>query len=197
MKSLFVFVFAALIGCSPPTYGEIVFFDISDNNGTAGEGLENFGFFTASGVTITVSTFSASNSNSAFQANGSRGGVDNNDVDNDEILTFTFTFANPFATLNFIDLQGVGNNLSDAAFVNINGAVTTLFTGQPDFNGTTDVWTPAGGIVINSGDSIVFTAADKFGVQGIELDVEAIPECSSVFMFASAIAVSNRRRRRS
>jgi hypothetical protein len=100
-----------------------------------------------------------------------------------------------------VDLTGVGSDSADQATVDFTGGTSVdLHTGQPDFNGSADVWQPAGGIALNSGDTISFTSSAVFGLETITFDIvtTAVPEPSTFTSFGiiSSLLLIRRRRKR-
>lgn len=192
-------------------HADLAMFDLTDpTNGdeSAGEAFENDMPFTSNGVTITAttdSTFSGA-TGSSYSANGSGGGVNSAGTSDDgasvldalETITFTVTFAAPVTALQLteIDLSGVGATAADQATINVAGTSFDLFTGQPDFAGGSDTWTPS--IAINSGDTIVFSAAEAYALNSITFHTTtAVPEPTAALMFGIALAGLGFRRRRS
>ena len=194
---------------------ELVVFDMSDPTGTAGSAGEAFeagaSTFTMSDVTLGVnvaSAFAGGDGSAAYSANSGGGGINTggtsadgaSDLDVDETLTLTWTFAaTEMVTLLSMDFSGIGSDATDAAFVSINGGTAIqLNTGAADFSGGTDTWTPSGGLAIVSGDTYTFTAADQFDIADIIVDVtSAVPEPSSAIclgLFALCGVVTRRRK---
>ena len=192
---------------------ELVTLDLTDAASTAGDSFENTGTFSTNGVTFSVSAATTlGDGTGSFSANGSNAGVDSDgvtgaggdsasEIDNGETLTFSLTFAaTTTVSLNNIDFQGVGGSASDQASVSINGgAATNLFTGQADFNGSSDVWTPSGGISLSSTNTIAITTSDQISLQAISFDINLapVPEPASAITFAgicSTLALWRRRR---
>ncbi len=154
---------------------------------------------TFSGVTITASpTGGVINATStSLGVDGTVTGEDADQVDSAETLTFTFAFAPPTTvSLTEINFAGVGaNGAGDDAIVTVGGSTYNLATGATDFNGSTDIWTPSGGITLSSGDTIVFEAQTAVGLEGITLDVVPEPAAGLLAVFGIVTLIVQRRRR--
>lgn len=158
--------------------------------GAAGTALDGGGSYNFAGVTLAASAnvgvVNATASRMGINIVGD-GGDDSDEIDFafGEELTFTITFAGPLSvSLTSLDLVGVGPSAGDEANLTFSGSPTVVLqTGATDFNGSTDVWTPAGGVSIASGDTILFQAGTKFGLEGIAFDVNTIPEPASMFVW--------------
>jgi hypothetical protein len=191
----------------------IISFDLLDPTGvggTAGEAFESGSPFTASGLTIAVAgTTTLGSTTGVYSANTSEAGFNSgglvadqaSGLDFGETLTFTLNFAGLNVSFASIDFSGIGSSSADSAFVAVSGgAPAELFTTVPGFNGTTDVWTPSGGLTIANNDTIVVTASDVVFLERISFDVTAVPE-PSTFAFlglltGGVMAHRVRRRRR-
>ena len=190
--------------------GALVNFNLLDPTGTAntaGEAFEAGMPFTNMGITLSaIPTTTLGSGSGTFSANTTSAGINSagttadgaSEVDAGETLTFTVSFApSTIVSLTSIDFSGIGSDATDAAFVSINGgSAISLFTGQPDFNGGTDVFTPT--IGITSGDTLAISAADAVGLQEISFHATAlaVPEASSLFALSlCGFAVLTRRRR--
>ncbi len=170
--------------------GDLVGFDLSTNG--VGIDLENNGTATIDGVTINVTVGTnivGNDGNAAFNAIADRAGVDTggvfsgggdsaSELDVGETLAFEVQFGPTIqeVLLSSINLQGVGPNADDRAFVNIGGNSVTLETSVPGFDGNTDIYTPLTPIALRSGDTVNFTAETTIGVQAINFAVTAVPE---------------------
>lgn len=206
---------AILLIASAPVHGAIIVLDLLDPTGianTAGEAFESAGSYTESGVTFTVSATSVNGSMSgSFSANGSSAGVDTDgqtgaqgdatsEIDSGETLIFTMSFSGLNLLLTAIDFDEVGAaDGDDAGLVSIAGAVpVVLETGVADFNGTSDVWTPTGGVEILSGESIAISAEDNVELISISFSTAsaAVPEPTHFAFLFSCAAVAVYRKRR-
>lgn len=198
------FFLAASLGIliTTPGLASIQTLDLT-TNGAAGSDLDAGLPHTFAGVTLTATA-----NGGIVNATATSLGVDvvgDGSDDSDQIdsatgedLTFALSFAGT-VFLTSLDLTGVGPAAGgdDALiFINADPAIV-LKTGVTDFNGSSDVWSPAGGIALNSGDTIRFEAVDSFGLQAIAFDVRAIPEPISLFVWTAGIAACLCRRRRS
>ena len=168
------------------------------NNG-AGADLDGGGSHIVNGVTITSSAVNG-DPHALTNSLGVDGPASSSTDDSDQIdgpfgplgllfsesLTLTLTFGGA-TSVSFVsvNMTGVGAaGAGDAALVAISsfngGASTLLETGVTDFVGGGDIWTPSGGIPLTSGDTIVFTAQTKYGLENLTLDI--IPEPSSAVL---------------
>ena len=165
---------------------------------------------TQEGVTLEMNTSTTLGPTllSEFNAISTNAGIDSlstttNDnpsgIDFGEELTFEITFdSTMFAVELFsVDWNRVGADSSDAAIFSLNkSSVVELHTGEANFNGTTDVWTPPN-LSLTSGDVILLTATDEVGLQGITFNVTNVPEPTSLMCFlAPIVAMIPRRSRR-
>ena len=195
------------------THADLIF-NLTQDIGSAGEALEiPPGTFTSCGIRVEVSATSTipGNTGAVFSANSSSAGINTGNVtgaadaasalDAGETLTFTFTFTNPDVRLTEVDFSGVGgndgagNSAGDAAFVTAAGTSVSLFTGVSGFSGGSDTWTPAGGIALVSGDTLVVSAEDNIILSSFTLTAAAVPEPSSLVLFGIAGLFGTRRRR--
>ncbi len=164
--------------------------DPTGDVGTAGEAFETGNSFTVSGVTFSLAAATSLGSmTGSYSANSSTAGINSDGVgdapselDLGESLTFTLTFddAALMVELESIDFSGVGSTADDAALVTATAGAFTLFTGQADFNGSTDVWSPAG-ISFSTGETMAVQAsgvANVVALQAMSFDVStiAVPE---------------------
>lgn len=182
----------------------LITLDLLDPTGTgntAGEAFNLPNSFFVSGVTFDASTtttlgtgtssFSSNTSNAGVDSDGitSGGGDSASELDAGETLKLTLTFdaAAWSVALANVDLSGVGGS-TDAATVTTPAGTFDLFTGQPDFNGSTDVWSPSG-LTFASGQMIQFETNDRISVPAITFDITAIavPE-PSAFLFMAIVA---------
>lgn len=128
--------------------------------------------------------------------NSNASGIGINDANIDgmaESITLSFSID---TELNFLDLGGVGGDVSDGADVTIAGTNFQFFTGQPDFNGSSDVFTPATPIALTAGQTIVITGASATSVFDIDsISVTAVPEPSSTLLLTSLAGLFVLRRR--
>lgn len=173
---------------------DIILFDLKDAAGTAGRALETSGSFTTNGMTITVETESSEGDlTSSFSANATTAGVNTGGTSLDqasqlesyELLKFTLSGSGFYLTS--IDFQGVGGTgAGDAALVTVGGVGYKLETGADDFNGSTDLWTPAGGILLASGSLIEIKSENVIGLESLSIEtISAIPEPASMGMLVS------------
>lgn len=110
-----------------------------------------------------------------------------------ESITISFSMDVEF---NFIDLGGVGGDVSDGASFTINGTATNLFTGVSGFNGSTDVYTPSPPISLAAGNSIVLTGSSSTSIFDLDgINVTAIPESSAALLGTLGFLALLRRRR--
>lgn len=203
--TLAVFVVAFFAATLDSAQAAPIVFDLTDPTSgaaTAGEDLESSGSASQGGVTITATAAGgALNSLSNSFGVNATGSDDSDQIEFDfsESLTFTITFNAPTTvSLTEIDFLGIGPNANDDALVNVAGAGNvTLETGATDFAGTPDTWTPAGGISLSSGDTIVFTPSShdgaSFGLESITFDV--VPEPATCISFAIGMFFLGIRRR--
>lgn len=188
---------AVCLSLSGTAVGGIITFDFLDPSGTgntAGEAFELGNPFADMGVTISASVATTLGSGTgSYSANTSTAGIDSDGVtsgggdaaselDAGETLTISFTFSGLDVSLQSVDFGGVGSDTSDMAIVALNGgAGIELYTGQPDFNGTTDLWTPSG-FVLQSGDQMSFSTSDRAFLTAMTVSTAAVPEPSTFLM---------------
>lgn len=129
-----------------------------------------------------------------LNSNASGLGVGDANVDGTaESISISF---NTDVFFNFIDLGGVGGDLADGANFTIGGSSIDLFTGEPDFNGSTDVYTPTSPISLSAGDSIVLTGSSTTSIFDLDgINVTAVPEPSTALLGAIGVLALLRRRR--
>ncbi len=207
-------VFVVAFTCARLSAGVITLdlLDPTGDAGTAGEAFEAGNSFTVAGVTFSVAASTSLGSMTGpYSANSSTAGLNSDDVGDEaseldlgESLTFTLTFddAALMVELENIDFSGVGATAADSAFVTTTAGSFTLFTGQADFNGTTDVWSP-GGITFSTGDMLAIQAsgvANVIALQAMSFDVSTIavpePAVLPALLCLSACVVGFRRCRR-
>ena len=172
-----------------------LFFDL-ESDGSAGPALENTGTYTEAGVTINA-TATGGDLNSLSTSFGVDGGdSDQIDAGLGEKIDFEFVFTGLTVSILSLDFVGVGSaSGDDAVFFTINnGVLTQLETGATDFNGSSDIYTPAVPIALSSGDVLTITAEDVAGIEGITLNV--VPEPSSLGLLGLGSLIIARRRRR-
>ena len=191
--------------CSP-SEASIQVLDLT-TNGAAGAALDSGLSYVFSGVTLTASATStigtpevnATSSSLGVNITGNGSDIsDQIDAAFGEELTFTFTFGPSYMLkLLSIDLLGVGPTTpGDDAHVYINAnPPVVLHTGVTGFNGTTDVWTPAGGIPLSSGDTIRFVAGTSFGIQTMTFQVVPEPVSLCVWIVGTAVCLCRRKSR--
>ena len=175
----------------------------------AGAALDSTGTFSISGLTITATAaggdVNALTSSLGVDTPSAVGSDDSDQIEFDfsESLTFVLSFAGATSvTLTEIDFAGIGAaGAGDGAFVNVAGTGFLLETGAAGFSGSSDVWTPPGGISLNSGDTIVFSAESvagaSFGLQTITFDIVPEPAMGISAMLGILLVFSRRRARRS
>lgn len=185
----------------------IVTLNMLNVSGSAGEAFNSSSSFTDSGVTFSVSAtttlgsmtgrFSANTTSSGVDSDGLSGvgGDDTSGMDAGETLNLLIAFpTNIDVTLTEIDFDEIGPaNGDDAALVSVGGNSFTLETGATNFNGSSDEWSPM--ISINDGNVISFSAEDNYEIISISFDIQAVPEPTSLVMFASILGFCVRRRK--
>ena len=133
-----------------------------------------------------------------LNSNASGLGVGDANIDGTgESITLSFDFDVEF---NFIDLGGTGTAMeaeSDGASFTINGNTINLFTGQPNYNGSTGVYTPSSPIALTAGNAIVLTGSSITSIFDLDgINVSAVPEPTTALLSAlGALALLRRRRR--
>jgi len=122
-------------------------------------------------------------------------GVVDENLQTSESINITFDVQTQLISL---DLGGISDSLSDGAVIVVgSNAPVSLYTGQPNFNGTSDIWSPSTPITLNAGQSILISGSDPAAV--IDLDrftVAAVPEPSSFLLlgFGGLTLLSRRKR---
>jgi hypothetical protein len=142
-------------------------------------------------LTMTVSSVGGN-----LNSNASGLGVGDANLDGiTESITISFNINVEF---NFIDLGGTGSALdalADGASFTINGNTVNLYTGQPNYNGTTGVYTPSSPITLTAGDTIVLTGSSSTSIFDLDgINVTAIPEPSAALLGAVGFLALRRRR---
>ncbi|QDS98600.1 PEP-CTERM sorting domain-containing protein [Adhaeretor mobilis] len=164
-----------------PAIAETVVFDlraptdgINAGNDLEDEEMITGNMHTAGGITVTASAMGGA-------VNGTAAGMGvNADANNDdrdaieaafgESLSFTINFAGFTVDLVSIDFKEIGQE-DDSAIISINDVTAIeLHTGVDDFNGTSDVWTPAETVPLISGDKFTFSADIAFALEEITLE---------------------------
>ncbi len=204
--------FVAALTCANLSAG-VITLDLRDPAGSAGEAFEAGNSFTVSGVTFSVAASTSwGTATGSYSGNSSTAGVNSDGVGDEpsrldvgETLTFTLTFddAALMVELENIDFSLVGGTADQAALVTTTAGSFTLFTGAADFNGTTNVWSPAG-ITFSTGDAMVIQASGSDNVvalQAMSFDVAsiAVPEPAAfvvLFCLTACVAGFRCRRRR-
>lgn len=208
-------VLVSLFTCARLSAGVITLdlLDPAGVTGTAGDAFEAGDSFTTAGV-----TFSAAASTSlgamtgSYSANATTAGINSDgildapsELDVGERLAFTLTFDDAAFSveLQTVDFSGIGGTTDDSARVTTTAGTFTLFTGQPNFNGSTDVWSPIG-LVFATGDTIEVHAsglANNVALQAMSFDITTIsvPEPTAfpalLCLSASVVAVAGLRRK--
>jgi len=181
----------------------IVNLSMLDNSGVTGEAADAFeagNSFVDSGLTFAISVATTlGNGTGSFSANSTTAGINSDGsgdsasaLDLGETLTLTVTFSSQSVSsvvFKSLSLNGVGSaNGNDAAFVTVAGGSTvTLETGVTDFNGSSDVWTPNGGITLSSGDTIVLSAENTMAMEGASFEVSPVPEPGHIGVLSLAL----------
>ena len=208
-------VFVATIACGHVSAG-VISLDLLDPagvGGTAGEAFEARNPFTISDVTFSAAAVTSLGSmTGAYSANASTAGLNSvgvldspSEMDVGEVLTFTLTFDDAALAVKLlsIDFSGIGSTSDDSALATTSAGMFTLFTGQPDFNGSTDVWSPDG-ITYLTGDTISVQAsgvANEVALQAMSFNVTTIsvPEATifPALVFLTVCGAGLQRRRQS
>ena len=220
---LSTFIIISILSAAPSfVFAELVFDFTTDSSPTvttAGDVLDgtdgNSTPFTSMGVTVTVDTntsfvtsdvppsiFNAVSGGAGVNTIGVTSGDGASQVDVGEELVFTFTFDNPIASislteLDFVDFSSVGEQISVTApgtsfVLGIQGSDDGDF--QVD---SSQSFSPTGGILFSSGDSITIAAANfgDFQIQDLTFNLVSVPEPTSLLMFGAYVSVVARRRR--
>lgn len=101
-------------------------------------------------------------------------------INGTEALSLTF---DKDVQLVLIDLGNVGGDSSEGVTVTIDTLVIDLWTGQPDFGGTSDIYAPEDPVEVFAGTPIVFSpsgASSEFDIE--ELQFTVIPEPASLML---------------
>lgn len=147
-------------------------------------------------VDVTSTQMTVSANTSTLNSNMDTFGINDSSIDGlTEIITISF---DKDVIINIMDFSAIGADAMDGGSVTIGLlAPVTLFTGQPNFNGTTDTYTPATPITLLSGQSITITGStgsSDFSLSSINLTV--VPEPSSSSLLAvSALLLFKRKRK--
>lgn len=120
--------------------------------------------------------------NGNLNSNSSSFGIGDDSIDGvGEILMISF---DKDVMVNIVDFSAIGADVTDGANIKI-GMLSgvDLYTGQADFNGVTDRYTPSSPLLLSAGESITITGSDagsKFGLQSINVSI--VPEPSTLGM---------------
>lgn len=142
-------------------------------------------------MTVTATGGTLNSNSGDFGVDGSEPDEVNDFIDGtSESITLTFSTEVIF---NWIDLAGIGTEAQtdDHASITIAGTQLNLSTGVDNFNGSTDVYTPASPITLAIGESIILTgtsSTSSFELQGINLTV--VPEPGTFALLAGFSALS-------
>jgi len=111
-------------------------------------------------------------------------GVGNAFIDGTSEL-ITISFENQTIDFSSIDLGAVGGDISDGARLTIGTQPTIdLYTDVPGFNGTSDIYTPAGSVRVNAGETIVLTGSSLTSLFDLEqMTFAVVPEPATFAMF--------------
>lgn len=154
---------------------------------------------TSTNMTVTSSGLGNLNSNSTtFGVDSSVSGETAANIDfTDEEITLTF---DKDIIFNFIDFNGVGDDISTGVALTVGGSIFNLYTGETGFNGN-DKFTPTSPISVSTSQSIVITgsgASSSFYIQNFSITVSAVPEPNTYALLAGILTlgfVSVRRRK--
>lgn len=140
-----------------------------------------------------VMTVSAVGGNLNSNATGL--GVGDSKINTGESISIRFSVD---TFIEFLDFGEIGTDLTDGMNVTIGSNPSfDLFTGQPNFAGTPDVWTPAAPFSLSAGDSIVLTTSSVTSIVDVDsLRVTAVPEPSSSILcgFGGLVLLTRRKR---
>lgn len=147
------------------------------------------------GSTSFVMTVSSVGGN--LNSNSTGLGVGDANIDGtSESITISFNIDVEF---NLIDLGGTGSAIDgvlDGASFTINSDTINLYTGQPNYNGTTGVYTPTSPIALDAGNTIVLTGSSIDAIFDLDgINITAIPEPSTALLGGIGFLMLLRRRR--
>ncbi|MEM7791973.1 MAG: PEP-CTERM sorting domain-containing protein [Verrucomicrobiota bacterium] len=139
-------------------------------------------------MTVTAAGGNLESNSGDFGVDGTEPGQTNDLIDGlVESITLTFSTV---VTFNFIDLGGVGADISDGANITIAGSGLDVFTGVSGFNGTSDIYTPGSPITLSIGESIVVTGSSSSSVVDLEaINLSIVPEPSSFALIGGLLAL--------
>jgi len=141
----------------------------------------------------------------SFNSNSGDFGIDSGSGTNDVIdgtdEAMIISFSKDIELIS-VDLGGVGTAAeaeSQGARLTIAGTSYDLYTGQPDFDGTSDVFTPSSPIAISANGTIVLTGSSEtsaFDLESIHFSVVPEPNSAGMLLALAAmgrVMVRNRR----
>lgn len=122
-------------------------------------------------------------------------GVGDANLNDGEIIQISFSVN---TLIEILDLGGIGADVSDGARVTISSNPSfDLYTGQPDFNGISDVWSPTSSVSLLAGEVIEFRTSSptaSFDLDGITLSAVPEPSSSLLFTFGSLALLCRRKK---
>lgn len=163
-----------------------------DGFSTVGVGL----FDPVSSVNFTM-TVSSTGSGGNLNSNSTGLGVGSGDANLNVGEEISISF-NVDTEINLLDLGGVGAGVSDGITIQFGSSPSfDLYTGQANFAGVSDLWTPSSAVALSAGELLTFRVSHADAIVDLDgMNVSAVPEPSSSLLlgFGGLVGLCRRKR---